>query len=277
MKKKNKFILGALAFILIPLILWLANGFLGNPISKSLANRSAEKYIEKTYPNMTLELDGAVYDFYDGKYNVLVTSPDFDDVRFSIDISQIGKIVMDSYGEYVGSGFNTWERINIEYRNMVDEIIESKDFNYNLSNFYGEIKIREDEFEDLFGKSYGLKIKELELDEVYDIKKLGRESGHLVLNIEDEKQDAERASEILVDIKNIFDSKDIPFYAIDLSLAESKSEVDSENRKAFEIREFRYSEINEEGLNKGVEEAAEDLKEYYKQQKIKRQSEEMED
>ena len=277
MKKKNKFILGALAFILIPLILWLANGFLGNPISKSLANRSAEKYIEKTYPDMNLELDGAVYDFYDGKYNVLVTSPDFDDVRFSIDISQIGKIVMDSYGEYVGSGFNTWERINIEYRNMVDEIIESKDFNYNLSSFYGEIKIREDEFEDLFGQSYGLKIKELELDGIYDIKELGRESGHLVLNIEDEKQDAERASEILVDIKNMFDSKDIPFYAIDLSLTESKSEVDSENRKAFEIREFRYSEINEEGLNKGVEEAAEDLKEYYKQQKIKRQSEEIED
>lgn len=277
MKKKNKFILGALAFILIPLILWLANGFLGNPISKSLANRSAEKYIEKTYPDMNLELDGAVYDFYDGKYNVLVTSPDFDDVRFSIDISQIGKIVMDSYGEYVGSGFNTWERINIEYRNMVDEIIESKDFNYNLSSFYGEIKIREDEFEDLFGQSYGLKIKELELDGIYDIKELARESGHLVLNIEDEKQDAERASEILVDIKNMFDSKDIPFYAIDLSLTESKSEVDSENRKAFEIREFRYSEINEEGLNKGVEEAAEDLKEYYKQQKIKRQSKEIED
>ena len=43
MKKSVKILAGITAFILIGGILWFANGLLGNPISKALANNTAKK------------------------------------------------------------------------------------------------------------------------------------------------------------------------------------------------------------------------------------------
>ena len=43
MKKSVKIIAAVKAFILIGGILWFANGFLGNPISKALAKKKKKK------------------------------------------------------------------------------------------------------------------------------------------------------------------------------------------------------------------------------------------
>ena len=52
MRKSIKILAGSIAFLLIIGILYFANGFLGNPISKMMANNTSRKYIEKNYPDM---------------------------------------------------------------------------------------------------------------------------------------------------------------------------------------------------------------------------------
>lgn len=264
MKKTRAFILKAIVFVLIAVILWIANGFFGNPVSKFIANKSAERYVGKTYPEMDLELEQAKYNFKSGEYNVPIKLADSIDTRFSIDISLIGKIKRDSYEDYVLSGFNTWERINRDYKSMAEEIFESKDFIYKSDIHYGEIKIKETKSKNLFGPIYGLKPEELERDKIYDTREIGREAGHLVVDVENEDLNPERASEILIDIKKIFDKKDLPFHSIDLSMKGSGNK--SKGKETFEIREFPYREIYKEGLSERVEKETLQLEEYYKRQ-----------
>lgn len=264
MKRKTKIILASIVFILVALMLWVANGFLGNPVSKFIANKSAIRYIEKTYPEMDLELGEPKYNFKNGRYNIPVNSSGSIDTSFSIDVSLIGKIKNDSYENYVLSGFNTWQRINREYREIVNNLFESQKFTYKTNIYFGEIKIKE-ESEDSFGPSYGLNLERLALDKIYDIGKIASEAGHLVVYLEDEELNAGRASEILLDIKNLFDSENIPFYAVDISL-EKPIEEGEKNQETFKVREFLYSDIYEKDLDARVGEAARELEKYYKKQ-----------
>lgn len=52
---------------------------------------------------------------------------------------------------------------------------------------------------------------------------------------------------------------DVPFYAIDFTLQEPKTD----DNKRFEVRGFLYDNIYEENLIKRLEKAAEDLFYYY--------------
>lgn len=265
MKKTTKIIAGIVAFVLIAGILWFANVFVGNPISKYLANRSAKVYIEDRYPEIELERERAAYDFKSGRYNVFIKSPTSIDTHFSIDISSTGEILWDSYEDYVLDKFNTWNRVNEDYRKMVGRVFESNEFPYESHIDYGNIKLKEKESSDLFGQSYGINLEELELDKVYNIKEIGKSVGHLVLYIEDEKIDAERASEILIDIKDTFDRENVPFYAIDFSLEEPRNEDNKpfHEMERFEVQDFLYTDIHDYRLIERLEKAAKDLEEYY--------------
>lgn len=266
MKKKTKIIAGIAAFILIGGLLFFANALVGNPISKFLANRSAKEYIEENYLNMELEVGDATYNFKNGNYYVNVNSPTSIDTHFSLDISLKGEVLWDSYEGDVAGRFNTWERVNSEYRKMVERVLESEDFPYESNIDYGKLKLKEKESPEPFGPIYGLSLEELEIDKNYDIKELAKISGHIVLCIEDEEVNAERASEILLNVKELFDKKDVPFYVIDFSLEEPRTEDEKEfhDRERFQVREFLYSDIYEENLIKRLEKEAKELEEYYK-------------
>lgn len=259
MKKRNRIIAGVVAFILIGLIIWFANGFVGNPVSKMLANKSAEKYIEATYPDMDLEINKAVYSFKDGGYSVFVELPTSLDINFSVNISPTGKVRWDSYESSVIGKFNTWRRVNSQYREIVEEVFAAENFPYESDIDFGEIKII-NEVDHSFGPEYGVERKELVIDKIYDIKELGAKAGNLVYYIEDEIINAKRASEILLDLKNVFDEKDVPFYAINFTLQEPKINPD---RKEFRVSGFRYSDIYEDGLVERLEQAASELEAYY--------------
>ena len=63
MKKSVKVLAGVTAFLLIIGILWFANGLLGNPISKTIANNTAKEYVAENYSNMKLNVSDAYYNF----------------------------------------------------------------------------------------------------------------------------------------------------------------------------------------------------------------------
>lgn len=247
--KKKRIIAGILAFTLIGFILFIANAFIGNPISKMLANRAAEKYVEQNYGDLDLELEKATYNFKDGNYTVYAESKKSIDTHFYLNFSGTGQFMYDDYETSVLSKFNTWERIDKEYREWVDTVFMN-DFPYESDIAFGEIP-GEEEDQDA-----------LELDRYYDIRELGEEKGHITLYVNSNELTGEKAKNILLDLKKLFDKQQIAFYSIDLTLQEPLSET-KEGREDITMRQFLYSDIKEDGLQEKVDENIKQTKEYY--------------
>ena len=275
MKKSVKILAGLTAFVLIGGILWFANGLLGNPISKAIANNTAKKYIEENYYDMNLEVSDAFYSFKSGSYYVDVKSPTSKDTYFSISISSLGKIEYDSYEDNVIKKFNTYIRLNELYDKKIQSVFDNNEFPYKSDISYGELrempsKELDSEYTE-FGPAYGLNLSELELDKDYNINKIGKKSGHIVFYAQDEDISIKRASEILFDIKNILDEKNVSFHAIDFTLEKPREgeQVNPED-KSISIEQFLYSDIYENGIENRMKKAIDNLQKHYEEQdKIK--------
>ena len=281
MKKSVKILAGITAFVLIGGILWFASGLLGNPISKVLANNTAKKYIDKNYSHMNLNISEVSYNFKDGHYHTDVKLSTSKDTYFTISISPLGKIQYDSYEDDVTSKNNTYKRINDEYDEKVKEVFEDKIFPYKGNICFGELKEitskeLDDEYTD-FGVEYGIDKSKLELDKNYDMNEMGKKYGHIVFYADDEDVSIKRASEILLDIKNILNERNVSFYAIDFTLEKPRKEDEvNQNEKTINIQEFLYSDIYENGLEDRIKENYKKLKKYYEEQdKIKDQQEQI--
>lgn len=269
MKKSVKVLSGVTAFLLIIGILWFANGLLGNPISKTIANNTAKEYVAENYSNMKLNVSDAYYNFKTGSYDVEIKSPTSKDTYFYLSISPFGKITYDSYESDVVDRYNTFNRINESYSSKVEKVFDSKDFPYESEIYFGEIIDKEglvvSESEEYTYPVYGLDIKKLELDKDYDMYEMGKKAGHIVFYAEDDEVTVKKASEILLNIKNIFDKENIPFYAIDFTLEKPRNEEGTPNSDdtSIIVEHFLYEDIYEENLDQRISKAEKDLKKYY--------------
>lgn len=272
MKKSMKIISGIIAFLIIGALLFFTNAFLGNPISKMIAKNAAKNYIENNYKNKDFVIEEVRYNLKDSGYNAYIKSPSSVDTHFSVYISMGGEIYRDSY-ESVINGWNTYQRIEKEYRDIVDEILSSDEFPLVSHIDFGEIKIIENvrdtevEFE---GSNYGIKLTELQLDKEYDVKELAKTAGNIVYYAEDEEVSFEKASVSLLKLKEFFDEKNVPFYAIDFILEKPKSEEGYiEDDFRVYVANFLYSDIYEDGLVARIEVAHNALMKYYREQDAK--------
>ena len=111
-RKALKIIALVLALVLIAGIGWFANALVGNPVSKYLANRSAEKYISEVYPEEDFLVREVRYDFKVGGYYAKIYSPRSIDSDFSLSVDFLGKVLYDTYEYNVLSGDITASRIN---------------------------------------------------------------------------------------------------------------------------------------------------------------------
>ncbi len=270
MKRIKKVLAGITAFVLISALLWIANSFVGNPVSKILANKSAEKFITENYPEMDLESSDVFYSFKDGDYHVRVKSPSSIDTHFDIRVSPFGEVLSTTYKDNVVDKFNTWSRINDEYRAMVDSVLQKDDFPYESDIDYGEIPILHAD-NDSFRPPYGLQLEDLEIDGNYDLTIMGGEVGHIVFYTYDKDVSAKRAGEILLDLKKIFDKSQVPFYAMDFSLSEPRDEKKKPmDLETFSVNNFLYEDIHDDDLTNRLEVAAEELAKYYEKQDSKK-------
>lgn len=257
-----------LAFAIIGGLLWFANGLVGNPVSRLLANRAAKRYVAATYPELNLELEKAHFNFKSGDYYVHVTSPTSVDTHFTLHITPLGEVRYDDYAHRVADRFNTLERINGEYRKAVETILDGEDFPYRSYISYGEIAPYYEHKE--FGPQYGIVQEDLVLDKAYDVMELAKTAGHIVLYIEDEEVTVDRAAEILLDIKHIMDDERVSFYAIDFVLNRPRGDGKPDvNGPRVNVQDFLYQDIYTEGLVERVAEADRALNEYYAEQDAK--------
>lgn len=262
MKKTVKIILITLVVLFLGVVVYFVCAFFGNPVSYLLAINSAEDYIEAEYSDYDLEIEKVGYDFKSSGYYAYVVSPSSIDTHFSVYFDLLGRPLRDSF-ENVTDGWNTHMRLENEYRSLCDKVLNDVKKTFVSDIDYGEIKTYEASG-DYQGKGpYGVIMSELEPDYKYDIKEVAITAGHIVFYYDETELTAKKSAERLLELKAIFDEHDVPFYAIDFIAQEPKTETNAGNRKEFAVREFLYSDIYEEGLAERLQDAADDLQEYY--------------
>lgn len=263
-----------LALALIGGIGFFANALVGNPISKFLANRSAEKYISEAYSDMDLIIRDVTYDFKVGSYYARIYSPSSIDSHFSLSYDFSGNLIYDSYDHRVLNGENTAQRINEEYREAVDSVLNSPLYPYNSYIGYGDIEFIPEEYKNNFDvPSYAIVTETLVPDAIYDINEMGRKAGHLTIYVADDELTPEKMAEVLLGLKDIFDRSGVGFHAINCVIENRKEDVPpSTDIKQIEVQHFLYSDIYEENLTERIEKSIRETEEYYREMdKIKEQ------
>ncbi len=253
-----------------------ANALVGNPVSKWLAKRTAEKHLEEVYGDTDFVIEKIGFNFKDTDYYVHIMSPSSEDSSFSLRIDMLGNLKLDTYESRVLGGGNTQNRLYMEYRELVDTVLEAPDYPFTTFIAYGDLQVgfapSDIEIEeDRWPEGY-LVLDKVELDKKYDIAELAEKVGHLVIYVEDEEVTVERAAEVLLELKELFDRKNVPFVAIDFVLEyPRKPEGGNTKEGRVNVEGFLYSDIFEEGLVERVRIADEELNAYYAEQDAKRE------
>ena len=241
-------------------VLFFANALFGNPVSALLARHAAREYIAQEYSHLDLTIDKVGYNFKDGDYYAKVSSPTSEDTYFTVDISLLGQVKWDTYGSVTG-GFNTAERLNREYRELVKEVVAGIEWPYEIDYLSG----------DLYGSGYGgewipeygLSESELVVDGEYDILELGARHGGLYIDIRDEEVSYARGAEILRDAAERMEQAGVPFYAVDFTLQKPKREDGTREDVSLWLLDFPAAEIFGPDLEQRVREGHERTMEYF--------------
>ena len=259
------------ALIIIAGLCVFANALVGNPVSKWLATRTAEKHLEEVYGDTDFEIEKIGFNFKDTDYYAHIKSPSSEDSSFSLRIDMFGNLMLDTYESRVLTGNNTQNRLYMEYRALADTVLEAPDYPFTSFIAYGDLQVgfRPADVElpaDYYPEHYYI-IEELVLDKKYDIRELAKKAGCLVVYVEDDAVTVERAAEVLLELKKVFDRKNVPFYSIDFVLEyPRKPEGGTTKDGRVNVEGFLYSDIYEEGLVERVRMADEKLNAYYEEQ-----------
>ncbi|RJX36599.1 hypothetical protein D3P09_27085 [Paenibacillus pinisoli] len=120
-KKIMQVIAGIIAFSLIGFILYMANGFVGNPVSAAIAKTAIKQYMETQYPEMEYEFATKVgYNFKDGSYIGRVQSLTSEDTRFYVEYHGKNDI-KDDFNFNVLGYHQTMDRLSKEYGNVLQK------------------------------------------------------------------------------------------------------------------------------------------------------------
>ena len=277
MKKKwLKFGALLVALLIIAGLCVFANALVGNPVSKWLATRTAEKHLEEVYGDTDFVIEKVGFNFKDTDYYAHIMSPGSEDSSFSLQIDMWGNLKWDTYESRVLSGENTRQRLYMEYRALVDTVLEAPDYPFTTFIAYGDLKVGFEppdiEIEENRWPEGYVVLDKVELDKKYDIGELAKKAGCLVIYVEDEVVTVERAAEVLLELKELFDRRSVPFYSMDFVLEyPRKPEGGNTKEGRVNVEGFRYSDIYEEGLVERVRIADDALNAYYEEQDAKKQ------
>ena len=271
-KKVLKFIALIIAIALIVGVFWFATALNGNPISKWLAQRAASAYLEEQYPDTDYYIERLGFSFKSTDYYAHVRSETSMDTQFTLHIDMLGNVFFDTYDDVL-RGSITARRLEQEYRELTDQIFKNPAFPYPSDIGYGTLEIYPQEALDDPNVNdipdYALVQQDLVLDQIYDIRELGRQAGHLIIYVESDTISFELAAQIILGIRAEFDKANIPFRTMDfvlqLPLPEEEPRPDEEVR----VEDFRYEDIHQENLIDRIKAAHEELDAYHAEQDAK--------
>ena len=119
--------------IFVLALLFVLNAFFGNPISKALAERGADKVIAEKYGDLDLSREKVIYNFKDGDYVAHLKVKDSADPRFELCFDSFGRLHRDSYDERV---FQTLARFDGALRDYGHGLEKAYGFPYEITLSY---------------------------------------------------------------------------------------------------------------------------------------------
>lgn len=240
-KKVLKIIAFLAAIVLIAVICFLIIGFVGNPVSKMLAEKNAEEYLAENYPQQGFVINDASYNYVMANYSIKAEVPGSLDKYFYIKAGSDGRIRSDTYKLDIINRMNTSDRISTAYRESVDEIRNNPNYPYPTGNLYGAIEFVF--IDEISEHSYAINRAELTPDAIYNIDKLGAEAGHISVEVWDETVTTENMAKIILNIKSLLDQGGVEFYAMDCTIHHPDYSDES-----ISVYDLMYSDIYEEGM-----------------------------
>lgn len=274
MKNVTKWLSILFCVAIVTLLIYFANAFLGNPVCWTIARTNASKYLEENFGDSNFQISEVSHDIKTGGYYAFIDSPTSQDSYFTIYFNEWGRYYGDSY-EDVTTKYTTLSRINNQYWDLVRNNATDRNSCFDISIYFGDLKIagvyeiytytneNGEIIEYTLDKDYGFDRSLLELDKEYDILQIGRDCGKICLYIHDPVVTVERAAELLLEVKDYLDEKDIPFHAIDFHLCEPRNEEGQNVGQQITLYDFLYSDIYEDGLLNRVAEHWEIAREHH--------------
>lgn len=244
---------------------YLFNAFFGNPVSAHLAERSARAYLAEQYGHLDVEIERFGYSFKTADYYAHVSSPTSMDTHFSVYMRMNGEVRYDTY-DSVTSGWNTWRRLESEYRARTNALFDAPDFELRNDIAFGSLELKEESVYDYQPVPFGIDLQTLELDREYDINELAAQAGKIVFYMQHEDVSFETAAQGMLRLKEILDGEGIPFFAMDFVLRLPREEGQPGNGgPVIHVQDFLYSEIDEDGMTQRVQAAHEALDAFYEE------------
>lgn len=127
MTKKSKIILYTALAILLAIALFIVLSFYGNPISKIMADKAADQYLETHHRDLDLVHERAYYNFKDGTYVVELWDENSIDTKFTLEYDSFGKMKRDTFDDRL---FNTFRRYMGFLDDLADEIAKDSGLDF---------------------------------------------------------------------------------------------------------------------------------------------------
>lgn len=127
MTKTMKIILYTALAILLAIALFIVLSFYGNPISKIMADKAADQYLETHHRDLDLVHERAYYNFKDGTYVVELWDKHSIDTKFTLDFDSFGKMKRDTFDDRL---FNTFRRYMGFLDDLADEIAKDSGLDF---------------------------------------------------------------------------------------------------------------------------------------------------
>lgn len=127
MTKTMKIILYTALAILLAIALFIVLSFYGNPISKIMADKAADQYLETHHRDLDLVHERAYYNFKDGTYVVELWDKNSIDTKFTLDFDSFGKMKRDTFDDRL---FNTFRRYMGFLDDLADEVAKDSELDF---------------------------------------------------------------------------------------------------------------------------------------------------
>lgn len=122
-----KIILYTALAILLAIVLFIVLSLFGNPISKIMAEKAADKYLKTHYTDLDLVRERAYYNFKDGTYVVRLWDKNSIDTKFTLEFDSFGKMKRDTFDDRL---FNTFRRYMGFLDDLADEIAKDSGLDF---------------------------------------------------------------------------------------------------------------------------------------------------
>lgn len=256
MKKAKKLLVTT---VVVLLLLTPVFFLFGNPLSWGLVLLRSNQYLNAQFPELDVEIDRIVYDFLHGGFIVYVDSPTSVDTHFHMICDFWGKVGTD-YSMSVFDRGTTFARHSEAYADLVADAMAQPGSPFAPEDVYAllmsqgsipyDTVYENGEYLNItLDKDFSLDYSNLELDQDYDLIPLGAAHGQIDISVSDEDVSVSRTAELLLALREYMDSRNIPFYAVELTI------FSTDRSECVHVHDFLYSDIYEEDLEQRVREA----------------------